>query len=173
MILNGGVKMTYTTQNTGKTCDQGEFFKSIQNRQWPSSILSIFQNIHLASNQVLLKNKAMDSIDGVRYIFSTEPSTLRPVRSWIIRIEEWVCGAQGVINAQDALFIRISNIPDNGQKLKIHQSICDIRIRDVPVDVNEQSSFNAIMATSIFISKIDAGRLPDVGEILSLYQLQE
>ena len=98
--------------------------------EMPSGIL---ENLKRPSNQVFQKN-ADDSLEGVRYIVSTEPSTLRPVRSWTVMIEKWECETMADITAHDVLFIRIANsvgneiydyvdivrdIEINGQKIEI------------------------------------------------------
>lgn len=171
MILNGDVKMTYTMQDAVKTCNKLNFFDNFKNIEWPSAVLSIFQNMQASSNQVLMKDKEHDAIKGVRYILEAKPSTLRPIKSWVIRIEEWKCNAHGAIMARDILTIKIANMPQQCEKTQDAHHIQDICVRDVSIEVNE-FSFNAIMAASIFISKIDAGRLPEVDKILSLYNLQ-
>lgn len=167
----GRKKMTYNTINTGETCQKYTCYDNLKNMRWPSAVLSIFQNIQQSSNQVLVKNKAQDSIQGIRYVLDTEPSNLRPVKSWTIRIEEWKCTAKGTIHAKDILLIRVSNIPQNCDDLSYAQHIKDIYVQDIPMDVSSDIAFNAVMATSIFISKINAGRLPDIQKILSLYNL--
>ncbi len=164
--------MTYNTINTGETCQKYTDYDNLKNMQWPSAVLSVFQNIQQSSNQVLVKNKDQDTIQGVRYILDTEPSNLRPVKSWTIRIEEWKCTAKGTVKAKDILLIRVSNIPQNCRDLSYAQYIKDIYVQDIPMDVSSETSFNAVMATSIFISKINAGRLPNIQKILSLYNLE-
>lgn len=143
-------------------------FSEIIDGQWPPVFLSVFKNLQQTSNHVLRKNKNTDSIEGVRYLITTEPSTLRPVKSWSIRIETWSCKPNGAIQTEDILGVRIANM----HHPKPHQDyIRDVTLGGCSLDINEDNISGAMMALAIFISKIDAGRMPNIEQILSLYNL--
>ena len=158
-------------QNTIATPHQKQTFKSpvLQSEYWPPAPLSALSAITQSSNQVMQKNKD-GSIEGVRYVVMADPINLRPIRSWTINIEQWHCGNDADITANDILSVKILN--------KSAQDVCgygdvvrDIIVSDKKIDMTPQSGFNAVMAAIVFISKIDAGRLPDIQKTLSLYNL--
>ena len=138
---------------------------------WPPAPLSALSAVTRASNQVLEKNND-GSLQGVRYVVAAEPATLRPIRSWTINIEKWTCESLATITAEDILFIRILNKADS-QQADYKEIVKDILINGEKVDVDNQTGFNAVMAAVLFVSKVDAGRLPDIGKTLSIYGLTE
>lgn len=135
------------------------------NVQSPLVKINRFEN---TSNKVLSKN-ADGSISAVHYMIMSEPSTLRPIKSWVVRIEEWSCNPDSTMTAKDVLFIRILNHskyePDS------HNLICDISLGQTKIEVNFKNAKNAMAAALAIISKIDAARMPNVKDILELHQL--
>lgn len=132
------------------------------------SPLAKLNRLENSSNKILQK-KSDGSIRGAHYIISSEPSTLRPIKSWVIHIEEWSCNADSTMTAKDILFIRVLNHP------KYDPDGCDliseIILGDIKIDVTSDNAQNAMAAALVFISKIDAARMPDTKEILRLYNL--
>jgi len=139
------------------------------NRALPFT-LSFLKGIQATSNQVFEKNNATDTIEGARYIIETRPSTLRPVRSWIIRVEEWQCTNSGIIQTKDILHISLKNLTrggDNPSDYIEKMMMCgEIMIADPLTELN------MLNALSTIISKIDAGRMPDIPKIMMLYNLK-
>lgn len=134
--------------------------------QTPFHILSGFEK---PSNQVLQKNSD-GTIEGVRYIIATEPSTLRPIKSWTIRIEKWVCQSHADISAEDILFMRIIKAHE-AESFQYGHHIRHIELRGQRQKIRNENAFNAFMAAIVLISKIDTGRLPDANKILSIHNL--
>ena len=143
----------------------------LDQHSWPPAPLSALSAVTRASNQVLNKNDD-GSLQGVRYVVAAEPATLRPIRSWTINIEKWACKSLATISAEDVLFIRILNKAD-AEHNEYHQIVKDIEINGKKLNVDNQTGFNAVMAAVLFISKVDAGRLPDIEKTLSVYNLAE
>ncbi len=142
--------------------------KTVKETLFPSHIIGL-DMLEKLSNQVLKKNED-GSISGLRYVVSAEPSTLRPVKSWIINIEQWHCDEQANIVANDILFIRILNSA-KFDAICYDDCIRDVHVHNQKLDVENTYGFNALMASVLFISKIDAGRVPDIQKTLSTYNL--
>lgn len=132
----------------------------------PHSVLETFKR---PSNQIIVKNDD-GSLDGLRYVVATEPSTLRPIKSWTINIEKWHSAVNGDIETEDILLIRLLNIP-TGHSYTYQDYIKDVFVRDQKIFKDNDTSFNAVMAAGIFINKIDAGRMPDIKKTLNAYKL--
>ena len=148
-----------------KKMQNTDYYSSFHGIQSPLTKINRLEN---SSNKILRKN-ADGSILGMHYRISSEPSRLRPVKSWIIHIEEWSCNADSTMTAKDILFIRILNHP---QHEKNHQDlITEIVVGDLRTDLTIQNTRNAMAAALVVISKIDAGRMPDINEIFKLYNL--
>ena len=141
----------------------------IDQHSWPPASLSALNVVTKTSNQVMQKN-ADGSIEGVRYVIAAEPATLRPIRSWTINIERWACQDIATITAEDVLFIRLINNADKNT-IDYGQVVKDILLNGEKITVDNQSGFNAVMAAVLFISKIDAGRLPDIEKTLSIHSV--
>lgn len=142
-----------------------EYRLPLLNVQSPLVKIQRFEN---SSNKVLSKN-GDGSISAVHYMIMSEPSTLRPIKSWVVRIEEWSCNPDSTMTAKDVLFIRILN--HSKYDPESHNLISDIRLGNVKVEVNTRMAQNAMAAALAIISKIDAGRMPNVKDILKLHQL--
>tara|TARA_B100001750_G_scaffold205408_1_gene182441 strand:+ start:2142 stop:2630 length:489 start_codon:yes stop_codon:yes gene_type:complete len=161
--------MTHNT--TANTVESPSKIPSILDQHsWPPTPLSALSAVTRASNQVLEKRED-GTLHGVRYVVAAEPSTLRPIRSWTINIEKWSCESLATISAEDILFIRILNMSDN-DNVEYSRIVKDIIVNGEKLTVDNQSGFNAVMATVLFISKIDAGRLPDIDKTLSIYNFK-
>lgn len=143
----------------------------LDQHSWPPAPLAALSAVTRASNQVMEK-KDDGSIHGVRYVIAAEPATLRPIRSWTINIEKWSCESLATITAEDILFIRILNRSENGE-MDYDRIVKDILLNGEKLTVNNQKGFNAVMAAVLFISKIDAGRIPDIEKTLSIYSLND
>lgn len=131
--------------------------------------LSVLETVKRPSNHILQKNPD-DSLEGMRYVVSPEPSTLRPIRSWTVTIEKWECKTMADISAQDILFVRLLNAP--GDKTYSYDDlVSDIVIHGTRRKVENIVAFNVVMAAGIFINKIDAGRVPNVDKIMRTYDL--
>ena len=121
------------------------------------------------TSAAISKNKD-GTLDGIRYVVTTEPSNLRPIKSWTINIETWHCTAMADIISKDVLFVRLLNVPtDNYHEHKSY--IKDIIVENKKLTKDNQTSFNAIMAAGVIINKIDAGRSPDIQKTLKIYNL--
>jgi hypothetical protein len=129
--------------------------------------LGILETLKRPSNQVLQKNED-DSLEGIRYVISTEPSSLRPIRSWTILIEKWKCKTMADIVAEDVLFLRIRNTSHN-DTYDYADIVGDVVIRGQKQAIDNSVAFNTIMAAGVLINKIDIGRLPDIDKILRIY----
>ncbi len=142
---------------------------ALQSENWPPAPLSALSAITKSSNQVMQKNPD-GSIDGVRYVVMAEPISLRPIRSWTINIEKWSCKGVADIVAEDTLSINILN--KAGDDITGYVDVVkDITIGGHKIEIDSHNSFNAVMAAVVFISKVDAGRLPDIEKTLSIYNL--
>lgn len=147
----------------------GSDVETFSKNEWKPSNLTILDFLTKPTSQALEK-QTDGSIVGLRYRITTEPSTLRPVRSWGVNIERWMCDERANITATDIMFIRLlNNNRDIG--LNYHDIIQDITIMDEKREINTHNAFNAMMATVLMITKIDSGRMPDVDKILSSYNL--
>lgn len=142
----------------------------LEQQSWPPAPLSILQKVNRTSNQVFEK-KDDGSIAGLRYEVLAEPATLKPTKSWIIRVEQWVCKDTAAIMANDILSLHILN-KDLPNQTDYSAIVKDIIVRNAKISANNQGAFNAVMVAVLLISKIDAGRIPDIDKTLSIYQLQ-
>lgn len=133
----------------------------------PSAIL---ETLRRPSNQIIVKNSD-GSLEGLRYVVATEPSTLRPVKAWTILIEQWFCKTMADITAQDILFIRLLNVPADKAYETASGCVRDIIIMDDRIDPAADNGFNAVMAAGVMINKIDAGRMPDIQKTLQSHRL--
>lgn len=133
---------------------------------FPSVLLDCLKR---PSNHIIIK-RPNDSLEGLRYIVTPEPSSLRPVKSWAINIERWTCCSMANITAEDVLFIRILNTVNDGFDAE-ETVVKDIIVRNEKVSKDKQVVFNAIIAAGVLINKIDAGRFPDINKILETYKL--
>ena len=127
--------------------------------------LTILENLKRPSNQMMTKNDD-GSLDGVRYVISTQPSHLRPIKSWTITIETWTCSALADITVKDTLFLRIIKAPKNTGSV-----VQEVYVHNEKTDLNDHIIFNAVMAAGTIINKIDAGRVPNIEKILSIFNL--
>ena len=123
-----------------------------------------------ASNQTIQKNND-GTLSGYHYVVRSEPSSLRPVKAWTITVEEWECThSNTAISSNDILFLRITN------SFKPFEDINANHIRDMKIlgkrcaNLDNQG-FNALMEAFLMMTKIDAGRAPDIEKILNLYHL--
>ena len=165
---NGDRKMAYIiTKNAAE--NSSKIPSILDQHTWPPVPLSALSAVTKASNQVLEKRDD-GSLKGVRYVVAAEPATLRPIRSWTINIEKWSCETLATITAEDVLFIRVLNKAED-DRAEYSQVVKDIIVNGEKVTVDNQSGFNAVMAAVLFISKVDAGRLPDIDKTLSVYNL--
>lgn len=139
-------------------------------KEWPPKPLSILGTVTKPSNQVLVKDPETGELKGVRYVVAAEPSNLRPIRSWTITIEKWNCQDVTQISAEDVLFVRILNVPQSAD-VQYEQIIKDIVVNNAKLTVDNQNSFNAVMAAVLLVAKVDAGRLPDIDKTLRIYNL--
>ena len=127
--------------------------------------LLILEDLKRPSNQIMHKN-ADGSLDGVRYIVATQPSQLRPIKSWTITIETWFCSPMADITIADSLHIRIVNAPNMKDSV-----VQEILVRNEKIDLEKMAVFNAVMAAGTIINKIDAGRYPDTEKIMATHNL--
>jgi hypothetical protein len=163
--------MEETMQNTIAETHQGKNNQSsaIQSGNWPPAAFSALSAITKTSNQVMQKNPD-GSLYGVRYVVMPDPVNLRPIRSWTINIEQWACTNIVDIQAKDVLSITILN-KTGDDAIGYIDVVNDVKILDHKVKIDSHNSFNAVMAAIVFISKIDAGRIPDIDKTLSIYNL--
>jgi len=145
--------------------------KMIQNEGSIQMPMGILGGMTRSSNQVFQKNND-DSLEGVRYIISTQPSRLRPIRSWTILIEHWVCKAADDIVVHDVLRLCIENMESN-KTFNYGEIISDIVIDGSKIAIDSNMAFNAAMAAGVLMNKIDAGRVPDIEKILRIYNVQQ
>lgn len=128
-----------------------------------------FSFLTQSSNQILNKNDD-GTIYGIRYVITPKPATLRPVKSWDVIIDEWVCDESANVSVQDILKLSLYNAVNGDRKSPI---ITDITLYDDKIKNIADKGFNALMASMVFTSKINAGRMPDIQKILSLYNLTD
>lgn len=127
--------------------------------------LLILEDLKRPSNQIMTKNDD-GSLDGVRYVVSTQPSQLRPIKSWTITIETWFCSPMADITIKDSLFIRIVNAPNTKDSV-----VQEVMVQNKKLNLSKHRIFNAVMAAGTIINKIDAGRFPNTEKILTTYNL--
>jgi hypothetical protein len=133
----------------------------------PTSILETLQR---PANQIIQKDENGD-IMGMRYVVATEPSTLRPIKSWTITIEKWHYKTEIDIIAEDVLFLRLKNFRLENGLSDYSAFVKDIVVNGQKCDCDQMTGFHAVMAAGIFINKIDASRMPDADKILKTYRL--
>jgi hypothetical protein len=162
--MHGDVKMF----DESRLLSPEELSSKIQ--QIPPGFEMIFQNLSQSSLQVIRKgdNKV---IEAVRYNIIPEPSTLRPIKSWLLQIEQWSCDEILWISSRDVIAIRVIHSPLSHSVHGYSQFIKDIFACDTAVKINTENGLNALMAFILIKSKIEAGRFPDIQKILSLHQL--
>ena len=136
---------------------------------WNFNPLSLFQRMENSSNQVFKKDSD-GSIKGVRYVIMSEPARSKPIRAWTINIEQWVCSEQENIVAKDIISLKTLNHPRYCD-VDTTNMIDAIWIKDKEINLNDKNAFNALMATILFISKIDASTMPNIEKILALHGL--
>jgi|GEM_PF-2040117 len=139
-------------------------------KEWPPRPLSILGSVMKPSNQILVKDPETGTLSGVRYVVAAEPANLRPIRSWTITVEKWDYKDTTQISARDVLFVRILNVPQSAD-LQYEDLVRDIVISDIKLTVDNQNSFNVIMAAVLLVAKVDAGRVPDIEKTLRIYNL--
>ena len=139
--------------------------------QWPPQGLDIFCNIAKPSNQHFEKRASDGVLQGMLYAVTPEPSTLRPIRAWRITIEEWSYADVTQIEVRDVLSIRIVNEALRRADLPYQDVISDLFVRGDRMIVTPHSAFNSLMAAAVIMTKIDAGRLPNLNKIMASYQL--
>lgn len=142
----------------------------LDQQAWPPAPLSALEAVRQTSNQVFEKRDD-GSIAGLRYEIMAEPTTLKPTKSWTIRIEQWICHDIATITAKDVIFLRILNRADMDD-IDFEGLVKDIAIKGTKIKGYNQNAFNAVMVAVLFISKIDAGRIPDILKTLATYNLE-
>lgn len=164
--------MANSLNQTGQLSFKRKDSSIFADKEWPPKPLSILGTVTKPSNQVLVKDPETGTLSGVRYVVAAEPSNLRPIRSWTITVEKWDYKDATQISAQDVLFVRILNIPQSAD-VQYEDIIKDIVINGAKLTVDNQNSFNVVMAAVLLVAKVDAGRVPDVEKTLRIYNLDQ
>jgi hypothetical protein len=134
--------------------------------QGAETVSSVFLNrLYNSSNQLIDKNSD-GSIQAVRYVIAAETSCLRSVKGWVIDIDDYYGDCEGRISSDNILSVHIRN--EHSQNGKKHL-IKKVMVRGNRICRN--LSLDPLMAAFLIISKIDAGRMPDIDRILSLHNL--
>ena len=129
----------------------------------------VLESLKRPSNQVIIKNDD-GSLQGLRYVVAPESSALRPLKAWTIHIEQWLCKEADTIETEDVLFMRLLKTPT--EKYHTHKGcVKDIIVKNNKIAQGESLGFQAVIAASVLINKIDAGRMPDIEKTLRLYNL--
>jgi hypothetical protein len=138
--------------------------------EWSSLPLRLLGKIEKSSHQVFQKNND-GSIEGIQYNIVTEPSTFRPVKSWVINLEKWVCDAHADIMVEDILSLRLNNDINKAEAFEYRQSVRHLKVKGKRHKLTDQNAFNAVMAMMVCISKINVGQFPNIDKILSMHNL--
>ena len=143
----------------------------LNHKSWPPAAFSILDNVTQSSNQIIQKTPD-GLISGIRYVIEAEPSSLRTIKSWTITIEKWFCKNSAAISVNDILSVRLYNDP-RASHSDYNHVVKTIIVKNRTKEITGQNGFNAVMAAILFISKIDAGRIPDSDKILKTYHLTD
>jgi hypothetical protein len=125
-----------------------------------------FITIEQTQNQHIEKNRHDDSLSASRYMVTAVPSKLRPIKSWVIRVEQCFYDMMGQAEKSSIFEVEIANIAD-----MTCGAVSRISINGGDVDANENQSFHALMAINTMISKVDSRQSPNIDKILSLHGL--
>lgn len=131
----------------------------------------MFDNLKQPSRQIF-KKQDNGLLSAVGYRIESEPSRLRPIRSWTLLVDNWTFGKDHFdTRSNDILFMRVANryIHDMVNYVDIVQ---DIEVTGNKVTVNNTTAFNTIMALGLMITKIDNDQIPDIDKILKTFNLQ-